>query len=107
MYVPLDPLMCQVSQLWTERSVEVRRERTLGMLETYGETTSLPPASLLEHERLFSVLDICSGAGGEALGLEAAGFENAAAIELDAAACKTFKNEPPALADHGERYPRH
>ena len=38
-----------------------------------------------------TVLDICTGAGGEALGLEMAGFENAAAVEIDAAACQTLR----------------
>jgi DNA (cytosine-5)-methyltransferase 1 len=30
-----------------------------------------------------TVLDICSGAGGEAIGLEQAGFEHIASIEID------------------------
>ena len=38
-----------------------------------------------------TVLDICTGAGGEALGLEAAGFDHTAAIEIDATACKTLR----------------
>ena len=43
----------------------------------------------------FTVLDICTGAGGEAIGLEAAGFELAAAVEIDAAACATLRLNRP------------
>lgn len=39
---------------------------------------------------VLTVLDICTGAGGEAVGLEAAGFELVAAVEIDAAACATL-----------------
>lgn len=42
-----------------------------------------------------SALDICSGAGGEAIGLEAAGFAHEAAIEIDANACQTLRLNRP------------
>ena len=42
-----------------------------------------------------TVLDICTGAGGEALGLEMAGFNNAAAIEIDTNACQTLRLNRP------------
>jgi DNA (cytosine-5)-methyltransferase 1 len=42
-----------------------------------------------------TVLEICAGAGGQAVGLEAAGFDLAAAIEIDHHACNTLsKNRP-------------
>lgn len=40
-------------------------------------------------------LEICAGAGGQALGLELAGFEHAAAIELDGAAAATLRLNRP------------
>lgn len=43
-----------------------------------------------------TVLDICTGAGGEALGLEMAGFDNAAAVEIDNNACQTLRLNRPA-----------
>ena len=43
-----------------------------------------------------TVLDICTGAGGEALGLEMAGFHHAAAVEIDANACQTLRLNRPA-----------
>ena len=43
-----------------------------------------------------SVLDICTGAGGEAIGLEAAGFLHEALAEIDGAACRTLRLNRPA-----------
>src|SRR5580700_798947 len=42
------------------------------------------------------VVEICAGAGGQALGLERAGFEQALAVELDSAACATLRANRPA-----------
>ncbi|WP_007023648.1 DNA cytosine methyltransferase [Saccharomonospora iraqiensis] len=42
---------------------------------------------MTEHE----VVEICAGAGGQALGLERAGFEHALAVELDENACNTLR----------------
>ena len=42
------------------------------------------------------VVEICAGAGGQALGLERAGFEQALAVELDTAACATLRANRPA-----------
>ena len=42
------------------------------------------------------VVEICAGAGGQALGLERAGFEHALAVELDTAACATLRANRPA-----------
>ncbi len=47
-------------------------------------------------ETKLSVLDICTGAGGQAIGLEAAGFVHEAAIEIDVTACKTLRLNRPS-----------
>jgi DNA (cytosine-5)-methyltransferase 1 len=59
------------------------------------------------------VVEICAGAGGQALGLERAGFEHALAVELDPAACGTLRANRPAwkvaegdVADEGLWRPR-
>lgn len=40
-------------------------------------------------------LELCAGAGGQALGLERSGFEHEALIEIDAAACNTLRLNRP------------
>lgn len=46
--------------------------------------------------RSLSCIEICAGAGGQALGLEEAGFEHEGAVEIDAAACETLRSNRPA-----------
>ncbi len=41
------------------------------------------------------VLEICAGGGGQATGLEAAGFELAAAVDIDREACETLRHNRP------------
>jgi DNA (cytosine-5)-methyltransferase 1 len=43
----------------------------------------------------FTSVEICAGAGGQALGLEEAGFEHIAVVEIDSAACATIKKNRP------------
>ena len=41
-------------------------------------------------KRTFTSIEICAGAGGQALGLERAGFDHTCLVEIDDAACKTL-----------------
>jgi len=45
--------------------------------------------------RRLKSLEICAGAGGQALGLEQAGFKHVALVEIEALACKTLQKNRP------------
>ncbi len=46
-------------------------------------------------EQSFTSLEICAGAGGQALGLERAGFEHIALVEIEHLACETLRQNRP------------
>lgn len=51
--------------------------------------------SLGYSRNMYTSVEICSGAGGQALGLERAGFDHLALVENDAHACNTLRANRP------------
>jgi DNA (cytosine-5)-methyltransferase 1 len=43
----------------------------------------------------YTSIEICAGAGGQAIGLEKAGFDHIALVELEAIACDTLRFNRP------------
>lgn len=48
-----------------------------------------------ENSEMLRSIEICAGAGGQALGLEQAGFTHVALVEIEASACETLRINRP------------
>ena len=46
---------------------------------------------MANNHRRFTSVEICAGAGGQAIGLEMAKFEHLALVEIDPHACQTLR----------------
>ncbi len=58
---------------------------------------------MARRSRTYTSVEVCAGAGGQAVGLEAAGFEHLALVEIDPDACETLRRNRPNPARDGLR----
>src|ERR1700751_2753581 len=73
----------------------MREDVILGTLLKASWLTSLRQARREGDVSQYRVVEIGAGAGGQALGLELAGFEHELAVELDGNACATLRHNRP------------
>ncbi|SEU22204.1 DNA cytosine methyltransferase [Stigmatella erecta] len=55
----------------------------------------MKPARLRSRRSPLTAIELCAGAGGQAIGLDLAGFEHVAAVEIDSHACATLRLNRP------------
>lgn len=87
----------RVAQLVGARGDSALSELLEASLEEQAIAPPYPAVSKLRHSQQHSPVsvEVCAGAGGQALGLEQAGFEHSALIEIDSDAARTLRFNRP------------
>lgn len=62
---------------------------------SYPVAPTRTPGADLINPTSYTSLEVCAGAGGQALGLEMAGFEHLALVEIEDWACNTLRHNRP------------
>src|SRR5690349_16328371 len=89
---PWDPGRSHMCSMSSPRGVAVRRV----ICDEIQQVLPRPQTSQRNRAlSSYTSVEVCAGAGGQALGLEKAGFDHVACVEYDVAACQTLRANRP------------
>lgn len=69
--------------------------QTKTVVNLFAEIDAQKMQKIIAHSDSFSSVEVCAGAGGQAIGLERAGFKHVALVEIEERFCETLRLNRP------------